>query len=197
MPDPATIALGVTTALSVGKSVFDYFSNSKLREIQNETLDLRRQYVGDLQRRARGRFTDTELQEIRMQSQPYLTQVSGNVASRGLGQSPAGARVVGEAQARPFQQARQESQTALTQLGPALAGLDQAIAGRMPQGDPQFGQLLSQIASKYVQLSQSPYDPNDGGASNSWDVINRASAFLTDPNINLNDQAQGFGPPPT
>ena len=81
----------------------------RARQLQEEVLEgyqVRREAA---QRQARGEFTPTEREGLRMAAQPALQRVAGSIASRGLGSSPAGAAIAAQAEQAVFSTAQQRA----------------------------------------------------------------------------------------
>lgn len=153
MPEPISTstllaAAGVTVGGNVLETVLDRWLNANFYRLRDQILQQRIEYNAELQRRARGKFTDRELMAIRMASEPYINQVAEDVDARGLGLSAAGLAEVNRARYRPITFAQQQ---AASEYAGSLEGLDRATAARMPQ-DTSIGDDLMAIAKSYAYL---------------------------------------------
>lgn len=102
-------------------TVFDWFTTSPTEELVDEQLD-----STQVQRlRASGAFSDDDIAKIQRGFGPIINAVAGNVGSRGLGSSAAGAEILATAQALPFHKlqahAAQLYQTSLVNASNFLA----------------------------------------------------------------------------
>lgn len=148
--DPATItaiaALGGTAL-----NIFDRLATSDLRRIENEVFNQQISWHNDLQRRARGKFTDSELEQIKADSAAGVNQVAANVAARLGSSSPAGVQLISQAQQAPITAAMQ---TAQSQYGASLANLGAATNARLGAmaGDVSFVEDLQGVISGIAEL---------------------------------------------
>lgn len=125
MPEPITTAALITAGSSLLKSSLNWWQTRDLRKLQQDLLNEQVQYKDDLARRSRGKFTDSELQMIRMGAAPQLNALSGSVAARLGSGSPAGAQIVAGAQQAPVNAAMMRAQG---EYGAALSGLSAQAA---------------------------------------------------------------------
>lgn len=151
----------IGTLYGIGSDLYDRFSNRHLRKIQDEVLDQQRQYNADLQRRARGKFTESELAAIRTAAEPQINAVSANVAARLGVSSPAGIALVNQAQQAPILAAQQAATEA---YAPSLKALSETVGQRLGQlsGDSGFIGDLKAILEAYKTLEKlvgSPKEP--------------------------------------
>lgn len=110
-------------------TVFDWFTTSPEEELVEEQLDW-----AQLQRlRASGVFSEEDIAQIQAGFGPMVNAVAGNVGSRGLGGSAAGAEIIAQAQAAPFHrlqaQAAQLYQESLVNASKFITRLAEANAG--------------------------------------------------------------------
>ena len=159
MPDPtsgiATATLLKLAGVGAGLNILDRFlthvQTRGLRRLQSQTLDQMTTFNNDLLRRARGKFTDAEIAQIRRNNEPMVNAVAGNVAARGLGSSAAGASVITEAQQRPFFAA----QDAATQAVPgSLQNLMSLVNQNLSMfaGDEGVAQEFGGLIQSYMTL---------------------------------------------
>lgn len=141
----------IGTLYGIGSNIYDRFSSKHLRKIQDEVLDQHRQYNTDLQRRARGKFTESELAAIRTAAEPQINAVSANVAARLGPSSPAGIALINQAQQAPILAAQQAATAAYS---PSLTALSTALKDRLGQlsGDKAFIGDLQEIFKLYESL---------------------------------------------
>ena len=167
MAEPLTLGL-IAGGTWLADKAYDYFTNRRLRELQEEVLDQQVQFNNDLARRARGKFTSTEIAQIRRDAAPQINAVAGNVAARGLGTSPAGAALVNEAIQAPFAAAQQAASSAYPGSLTALSGrIDNRLASFT--NDRFFSDALKTISDNYKVLQgfEGPNkDPNVAAAVN-------------------------------
>lgn len=143
----------IGTLYGIGSNLYDRFSSKHLRKIQDEVLDQHRQYNTDLQRRARGKFTESELAAIRAAAEPQINAVSANVAARLGPSSPAGMTLINQAQQAPILAAQQ---TATEAYAPSLKALSETVSQRLGQlsGDKSFVGDLKAILEAYKTLEK-------------------------------------------
>ena len=162
------LPLGIAAGTWAADKAYDYFTNRKLRELQEEVLDQQVQFNNDLARRARGKFTSAEIAQIRRDSAPQVNAVAGNIAARGLGTSPAGAALVNQAIQAPFTAVQQ---AAVSTYPGSLASLSGTIDNRLASlsNDRFFNDALKTISENYKVLKgfEGPdKDPNVATAVN-------------------------------
>ncbi len=152
MPLLETIT-AIGTLYGIGSNIYDRFSSKHLRKIQDEVLDQHRQYNTDLQRRARGKFTESELAVIRTAAEPQINAVSANVAARLGPSSPAGIALINQAQQAPILAAQQAATEA---YAPSVTALSTAVKDRLGQlsGDKSFVGDLKAILEAYKTLEK-------------------------------------------
>ena len=144
MAEPVTLAL-IAGGLTVGSKIYDHFRTRDLSRLQNEVLNQHAQFNKDLARRARGKFTESELAAIRTAAEPQINAVSANVAARLGPSSPAGIALINQAQ-----------QAATTAYAPSAAALSKAVKERLGQlsGDSAFIGDLKAISEAYKTLEK-------------------------------------------
>ena len=167
----ATAIIAGTAAIGAGLQVYDYIKNADLRRIQNEVMTESAAFNKDLLRRARGKFTSAELAQIQQANAPALRAISGNVTAR-LGDSPAGASIIAQAQQQTVFNAQQQATA-------GALGLRGGGSGTMPQPNTLF-KSLGEIAAAYKMLKnmntrgsdsvEAQYDPT---IENAIDIINK------------------------
>lgn len=152
MPLLETIT-AIGTLYGIGSNLYDRFSSKHLRKIQDEVVDQHRQYNTDLQRRARGKFTESELAAIRAAAEPQINAVSANVAARLGPSSPAGMTLINQAQQAPILAAQQAATEA---YAPSLKALSETVSKRLGQlsGDKSFVGDLKAILEAYKTLEK-------------------------------------------
>ena len=172
----------IGTLYGIGSNLYDRFSSKHLRKIQDEVLDQHRQYNTDLQRRARGKFTESELAVIRAAAEPQMNAVSANVAARLGPSSPAGIALINQAQQAPILAAQQAASTA---YAPSLKALSETVSKRLGQlsGDKSFVGDLKAILEAYKTLEKlvgSPKEPasTPGDSNDSEDPVPQALSKL-------------------
>ena len=160
MPILETVT-AIGTLYGIGSNLYDRFSSKHLRKIQDEVLDQHRQYNTDLQRRARGKFTESELAAIRAAAEPQMNAVSANVAARLGPSSPAGIALINQARQAPI---LAEQQAASQAYASSLKALSETVSQRLGQlsGDKSFVGDLKAILEAYKTLEKlvgSPKEP--------------------------------------
>lgn len=127
-------------------------------QIFTDVLAAQTEFRNALARRAFGRLTPREAQDVQEQGQAQVNAVAANVASRGLGSSPAGAQIIADAQAQVFSQARREATAAL----PAYDNLIASQARTLMASDNSFNEDLSAIVRLlHQELQEDPEARND------------------------------------
>lgn len=144
MAEPVTLAL-IAGGLTVGSKIYDHFRTRDLSRLQNEVLNQHAQFNKDLARRARGKFTESELAAIRTAAEPQINAVSANVAARLGPSSPAGLALLQQAQ-----------QAATEAYAPSLKTLSETVSQRLGQlsGDKSFIGDLKAISEAYKTLEK-------------------------------------------
>lgn len=175
-----TLALiGAGTGLAqVGLGIYDRIANRRLYQLQEEILDQQAQFNKDLQRRSRGKFTDSELAMIRQNAESQLQAASGNIAARLGPSSPAGLALLQQAQQAPINAAMQ---AATAQYGTSLSGLSQAVNQRLGQlsGDSSFMDDLAAILKNYMYLKKMGQNPDDETTRGAVDTLTRSAPNVT------------------
>ena len=152
MAEPVTLAL-IAGGLTVGSKIYDHFRTRDLSRLQNEVLNQHAQFNKDLARRARGKFTESELAAIRTAAEPQINAVSANVAARLGPSSPAGIALINQAQQAPILAAQQAATAA---YAPSAAALSKTVKERLGQlsGDSAFIGDLKAISEAYKTLEK-------------------------------------------
>ena len=175
-----TLALiGAGTGLAqVGLGIYDRIANRRLYQLQEEILDQQAQFNKDLQRRSRGKFTESELAMIRQNAEPQLQAASGNIAARLGTSSPAGLALLQQAQQAPINAAMG---AATAQYGTSLSGLSQAVNQRLGQlsGDSSFMDDLAAILKNYMYLKKIGQNPDDETTRGAVDTLTRSAPNVT------------------
>lgn len=175
-----TLALiGAGTGLAqVGLGIYDRIANRRLYQLQEEILDQQAQFNKDLQRRSRGKFTESELAMIRQNAEPQLQAASGNIAARLGPSSPAGLALLQQAQQAPINAAMG---AATAQYGTSLSGLSQAVNQRLGQlsGDSSFMDDLAAILKNYMYLKKMGQNPDDETTRGAVDTLTRSAPNVT------------------
>ncbi len=175
-----TLALiGAGTGLAqVGLGIYDRIANRRLYQLQEEILDQQAQFNKDLQRRSRGKFTESELAMIRQNAEPQLQAASGNIAARLGPSSPAGLALLQQAQQAPNNAAMG---AATAQYGTSLSGLSQAVNQRLGQlsGDSSFMDDLGAILKNYMYLKKMGQNPDDETTRGAVDTLTRSAPNVT------------------
>lgn len=175
-----TLALiGAGTGLAqVGLGIYDRIANRRLYQLQEEILDQQAQFNKDLQRRSRGKFTESELAMIRQNAEPQLQAASGNIAARLGPSSPAGLALLQQAQQAPINAAMG---AATAQYGTSLSGLSQAVNQRLGQlsGDSSFMDDLAAILKNYMYLKKIGQNPDDETTRGAVDTLTRSAPNVT------------------
>ena len=140
--------LVVQGGLSGVSALYGAIAPNRGRELQNEVVEGYRELRQTAQRQARGQFTPAERSEIRSSARPQLQQVSGSVASRGLGSSPAGASIAAAAEQSVFSNAQQLA-AAQEQIINREAFM---AASELVQRDDGFFEDLQAISATYAQI---------------------------------------------
>ena len=143
--------------LSAAGSVYNWIQPNEAQEIQRSVLRDMQARRQRLNRQARGKFTGQEQQSIMGAAEPGLNRLSGNLAQRGLGTSPAGGQLMAQASVQPFVSARQFADQ---QLGVANA---QALdASQLLAADDSFFDDIEGIAQGYFELEGLNAAQDDG-----------------------------------
>lgn len=158
---------GISAGGKILGGIYDRIANRRLYELQDEVLNQQVQFNKDLQRRSRGKFTESELAMIRRNAEPQLQAASGNIAARLGPSSPVGLALLQQAPILAAQQA------ATAAYGPSLKTLSETVSQRLGQlsGDKSFLGDLKAISEAYKTLEKlvgSPKKPTSTpDASNS------------------------------
>ena len=154
---------------SGANALYRHISPDRAAEIMDRVLNSQIQMRNMMAEKAFGRLTPAVAEEIEQQSSPQVNAIAGNVASRGLGTSPAGAQIVSDAQRAAYTTAQREAAAQLPifdetimrharsmlvndssfmeDLGSIAALLDDEIAGD-PEGamnDPEIQQIIQYL----------------------------------------------------
>ena len=162
-----------SAVLGTGLKYWDYIQNRDLRKIQNEVFMERATWNKDLLRRARGKFTDSELADIARQNQPALTQLSGNVSARLGPSSGVAADILSQAQQQTLFNAQNQAASLAGGVGATGGG-----GSGQPQS-PSFLASIAQIAATMQSMRADPNDDidldmdNDGTIIDAVDIIQR------------------------
>ena len=133
--------------LSAVGSVYNRINPDEATEIQKSVLrDMQARRLR-MSRMARGKFTGSEREDILRAAEPGLNQLSGNLAQRGLGTSPAGAQIMGQATVQPFVSARQFAEQEL-----GRANMQALDASQLLAADDSFFDDIEGIAQGYFEL---------------------------------------------
>lgn len=143
---------------SGASAIYRSLNPSRAMQIRDKVLNSQLEMRDMIARRAFGPLTPQDVADIREGGEAHVQAVAGNVASRGLGTSPAGAQVVSEAQQNVFAQARREAQSQL----PILDNQVLASANAQLMNDSSFVEDLGQVASLIAQeLQEDPAAATD------------------------------------
>lgn len=145
---------------NIALGLFDRFRASDLQKLQDDVLQRRGQYVDDLARRSRGKFTDAELEAQQSRYAPVLEQTSGALAGRVGVRSGAGAQILADTQAGLQQR---DMLAADAQYGQALGVYSQELGRHLQplQGDSSFIEDLGVIAQLNEMFKNEPDDDLD------------------------------------
>lgn len=146
--DWATIA--VPAAGTAVSALFDKLGSQNTRQIMEEVLEGMNQRRMDLERRKRGQFTPREREEIERASEPVLDQVAGGVASRLGAHSAAGAKIVSQAQQRPYERAMREADEELERVEMNVY----SMAREMATTDESFASDIQGLMKNYFYLRE-------------------------------------------
>ena len=154
--EPATAGL-ILGGAQVALGIYDRLANRDLYRIQKEVLEQRVQFNNDLQRRSRGRFTESELAMIKANAEPQVNLAAGNVSARLGTSSPAGVALINEAQQAPINAAMQ---AAAGQYGGSLEGLSKTVNERLGalKSNLSFLNDLQAILKSYIELKKAEKD---------------------------------------
>ena len=131
MTDPITLATigswiaanpgpSLTVGTHLAKGLYNLIKPDRARELQMDVLKSQKILRDQLARQAFGGFTAAERQQIRRAASPEINKIAGDIATRGLGTSGAGAQIIAEAQQAPFLKAQQSATQALSGANKAL-----------------------------------------------------------------------------
>ena len=140
------------------RALHNLIAPDRRSQIFTDVLAAQTEFRNTLARRAFGRLTPREVEDVQQQGAAQVNAVAGNVASRGLGSSPAGAQIIADAQGQVFSQARQEATAVL----PAYDNLIAQQARTLMASDNSFNEDLSAILRLLQQeLEEDPDARND------------------------------------
>ena len=144
---------GISAGGKILGGIYDRITNRRLYELQDEVLNQQVQFNKDLQRRSRGKFTESELAMMRRNAEPQLQAASGNIAARLGPSSPAGLALLQQAQQAPMLAAQQAATEA---YAPSLKTLSETVSQRLGQlsGDKSFLGDLKAISEAYKTLEK-------------------------------------------
>ena len=147
------------TAISTGaRAIYNLIAPDRKAQIFTDVLAAQTEFRNTLARRAFGHLTPREVEEVEQQGNAQVNAVAANVASRGLGSSPAGAETIANAQGQVFSQARQEALSAL----PAYDTLIAQGARQLMASDNSFNEDLTAIVRLLTaELNEDPEARND------------------------------------
>lgn len=185
---------GISAGSSILQGVYNRITNHRLYELQEDVLNQQVQFNKDLARRARGKFTESELAMIRQNAQPQLQAASGNVAARLGASSPAGIALLQQAQGAPINAAMQ---AATAQYGSSLAGLSQTVNRRLGQlsGDSSFMDDLGAILKNYRYLKKIGQNPDDETTRGAVDTLTGSAPNVTAAWERIKNPGSGYQPP--
>ena len=147
------------TAINTGvRAIKNFIAPDRQMQIFTDVLAAQTEFRNTLARRAFGQLTPREVEEVQAQGENQVNAVAANVASRGLGSSPAGAEIIAGAQGQVFSQAREEAISALPTYDTMIAqGARQLMAS-----DNSFNEDLSAIVRLLTaELNEDPEARND------------------------------------
>ena len=143
--------LAITAGSALAGTIFDSLGNDDKNQLQNEVVNSILDQRATYERQARGEFTDAEQQDIMQASEPQVNRAAGNIAARGFsGDSPIGAQLTAEAQARPFEQA----QTIAAQQLPVYNQAAYDITKELAMQDDSFFDDVRQLSENLTFLSE-------------------------------------------
>ena len=147
------------TAINTGvRAIKNFIAPDRQMQIFTDVLAAQTEFRNTLARRAIGKLTPREVEEIQAQGENQVNAVAANVASRGLGSSPAGAEIIADAQGQVFSQARQEAAAAL----PTYDTLISQSARQLMASDNSFNEDLTAIVRMLTaELDEDPEARND------------------------------------
>lgn len=167
MPEPIVTATLIAGGISAGAKLWDYLASKETRELQNQTLQQMTEFNNDLLRRARGKFTEAEIAQIKRNAEPSINAVAGNVAARGL-TGPAGAAIVADAQQKPFFAAQDAATKAVPGSLQNLMGIvNQHLA--MFEGDDDIAKEFGELIKSYTTLKGLNAIPPGGTPGQGYD----------------------------
>ena len=156
-------ALAIAAGESIVGGLIDLFHESDEEKLISMSLD-----ELEVQRlRRAGVFSEEEIAEIRRGAEPGVNAVAGNVASRGLGSSAAGADIVRQAQQAPFLQAQAQAQQAYQMGLTNTFNMVQQYSQRNPSIQSQVGSL----AKLYLTYQSEDDDPETEPLFNQFESI--------------------------
>lgn len=164
MPEPISMSAmlkiaGVSAGANVLEDLYNRLSNRDIFKLQEDLLNERVQYNEDMARRSRGKFTEGELQQIRMNAEPQLNAIAGNISARlGTG-SAAGASIIAQAAQAPVTAAMNQASGSYAQ---SLTALSQAVNKQVGalRGDKSFTEDIGAIIKAYTFLKGQGYNGN-------------------------------------
>ena len=168
--------------LSAAGSIYNRINPDEATEIQKSVLrDMQARRLR-MSRQARGKFTGAEREDIMNAAEPGLNQLAGNLAQRGLGTSPAGGQILGQASVQPFVQARQFAETEL-----GRANMQALDASQLLAADDSFFDDIEGIAQGYFELEGLGADKDDG-------LLNSVLALLNQMGMGTSGGGEVLGP---
>ena len=143
---------------TAARGIHSLIAPDRQHQIFTDVLAAQTEFRNVLARRAFGKLTPRDAEEVKEQGAHQVNAVAANVASRGLGSSPAGAEIIADAQGQVFSQARQEAMAAL----PAYDNLIAQQARTLMASDNSFNEDLTAIVRLLQQeLQEDPEARND------------------------------------
>ena len=203
MPEPISTGLllktvGVAAGSAVVEGIFDRFSNRELKELRDEVLNQQVAFTNDLARKSRGKYTEAEIRAIEEAAEPQLNAIAGDVASRGLAFSGAGASVLADARQQLFSSHQAAATVAYPQ---ALLALSQTVNTRLGtlSRDRSVVDDLRGILKDYLYVKgradKTGVDPDtDVGANSALSIIfGNDSLFGNQKDLGLNARSLNVG----
>ena len=156
-------ALAIAAGESIVGGLIDLFHESDEEKLIAMSLD-----ELEVQRlRRSGVFSEEEIAEIRRGAEPGVNAVAGNVASRGLGSSAAGADIIRQAQQAPFLQAQAQAQQTYQTL---LTGTFNMVQ-QYSQSNPSMRSQVGSLAKLYLTYQSENEDPETEPLFNQFESI--------------------------
>lgn len=161
--------------LDIGGSILGELFPSEEQQFQDEILERRRERSRMYARWELGDFTAQERADITRRNEPMFRQLYGQMAARGVENTPAGQEQLNEAYQNVFFNLQQ-------QAAAALEGMDVNsfnMTSQMMATDPSFAQEFGELAESYWTLQAlDQLEGTDSGTTQAMDGVGSSLELL-------------------